>query len=74
MLKVQFGTRGRTECADKAESAATAQDLSNINAGLEDFMEQAAALCVKAEGLDKQFTENAEQAIASAVTLATDLD
>ena len=70
VLKVQYGTRGRTDCADKEDSAATAQELCKINAGMEEFMEQAAALCVKAEGLDKQFTENAEEAVASAVTVA----
>ena len=74
VLKVQFGTRGKTECADKAESAAQAQDLKNINAGLEEFMEQSNALCVQTADLDQHFKENPEAAIESAVALAKQLD
>ena len=73
VLKVQFGTRGRTECADKAESAATAQDLAKINTQLEEFMEQSNALCVRTGDLDQEFTENPEAAKASAVSLAKEL-
>ena len=73
VLKVQFGTRGRTECADKAESAATAQDLAKINTQLEEFMEKSNALCVRTGDLDQEFTENPEAAIASAVSLAKEL-
>ena len=73
-LKVQYGTRGRSECADKDESAATAKDLGKVTVGMQEILEETSAQCLKTEGLDKQFTENAEQAIASAVTLAKDLD
>ena len=74
VLKVQFGTRGRTECADKAESTAHAQDLRKINAMLEEFMEQSNALCAQTADLDQHFTENPEAAIASAVSLRKELD
>ena len=74
VLKVQYGTRGRSECADKDESAATAKDLGEATAAMQEFLEETSAQCLKTEGLDKLFTENAEEATTRAVTLAKDLE
>ena len=74
ILKVQFGTRGRTECADKAQSAATAMEISKINVSMEEFMEESNAVCGKTADLHEHFKENPQEAIASAVSLRKQLD